>query len=256
MSFQSYFQDSGARLSELVNSGTTVQDLTTESVLIADVFNLASENPMVLLYVVTFPFLFVTLALILWHFHTRQQWWRFGALLLLTLAVDIVLSIKVVSDMHEFKLLTGIVNTPFDLKHALLSLDFALTLVSGLVVFVVFEIALHISINEWSKLLPAVMLKRRNRALKREIKINQKRIKRLDRKVRPFYKRKALIEARLSGELPSFQELDEWLNSYMTGWIRHIQNSEVAVKARSKSCRRTYDRTLREISKLFKTNQL
>lgn len=253
---QSYFQSSDNRLQELISEGGETLHYVSESVLLVDVFEQAEQHPMTLFYVLSFPFLFISLAVALRHFHKRRQWWIFSSLVLLTFGVDVALSIKVVKDLHEFRLLTGLINTPFDLKTALLSLNFILTIISGLVMFLVFEIFLHLSLAEWEKLIPATILRRNNGILKRQIRVNLRRIKYHERRMRPHRKQKAVIESRLSGELPSFQELDEWMNSYLLGWLRHIQNSGISVKARCKACRRMYDRTLREMSKLFKTINL
>ena len=53
-------------------------------------------------FVLTFPFIFLTLAILVYYCHEHNRWWILGGLIAATFAVDTVIAIKISMQMHEF----------------------------------------------------------------------------------------------------------------------------------------------------------
>lgn len=53
-------------------------------------------------FVITFPFIFLTLAFLAYYCHEHKRWWILGGLITATFAIDLVIAIKISKQMHEF----------------------------------------------------------------------------------------------------------------------------------------------------------
>ena len=53
-------------------------------------------------FVITFPFIFLTLALLAYYCHENKSWGTLGGLLLATFSIDMIIAVKISVQMHEF----------------------------------------------------------------------------------------------------------------------------------------------------------
>ena len=53
-------------------------------------------------FVITFPFIFLTLAILAYYCHEHKTWWTLGGLLVATFAIDFIIAIKISVQMHIF----------------------------------------------------------------------------------------------------------------------------------------------------------
>ena len=54
-------------------------------------------------FVITFPFIFLTLAIVAYYCHEHKTWGPLGGLLAATFAIDAIIAVKISVQMHEFK---------------------------------------------------------------------------------------------------------------------------------------------------------
>ena len=67
-------------------------------------------------FVITFPFIFLTLAILAYYCHEHKMWGPLGVLLVATFAIDFVIAFKISVQMHEF---TKGENVPYELSENL-----------------------------------------------------------------------------------------------------------------------------------------
>ena len=67
-------------------------------------------------FVITFPFIFLTLAILAYYCHEHKMWGPLGGLLVATFAIDFVIAIKISVQMHTF---TKGENVPYELSENL-----------------------------------------------------------------------------------------------------------------------------------------
>lgn len=67
-------------------------------------------------FVITFPFIFLTLAILAYYCHEHKMWGPLGGLLAATFAIDFIIAIKISVQMHEF---TKGENVPYELSENL-----------------------------------------------------------------------------------------------------------------------------------------
>lgn len=53
-------------------------------------------------FVLTFPFIFLTLAFLAYYCHEHKTWWILGGILTATFAIDTIIAVKISMQMHEF----------------------------------------------------------------------------------------------------------------------------------------------------------
>jgi hypothetical protein len=182
-------------------------------------------------YLLLFPFIFLSLGFVLHKFYESKKWYFAVAILMFTFAFDTLLAYKIGEKAHQMKIMFELVEGDWTLIRAMKDPNFLAIIFAGFVVYVIWSLLLNICFKAHQNPVYSAIAKRQEQIAKCKYEIAS----RLDR----WREEKANIEqqieqnktqietcrAMVNGKIISWQALEKRLDTFASGWLSYIIQS-------------------------------
>ena len=250
--YSAFIKNIGVNLSEAQSSSNLT--LLFNSIFDSNTFDVATQNVFLFLFICLAPITVLAFGIMVHNLYSKKSWGFMVFLIAAVFIYDALIAYQIVEKIYEAKYLTGLVNKPWSFKQVFSLGEFYLVLMSGFVMYLIWEGLLNFVLNEWANSKPErfAIKERKLKIEKNNAMISELKKEANDIRLKINSLKKEIEN--LEYEIDNFIYLD--LNqlrlliySYAQGWAKFVSNSETDIREMLNEISQITEQTINSLSK-------